>query len=247
MGFVESSSIPTDVFLMAGHDYGKGINGTDKFLREIGGRRIIDRVLEACNTAKGVQRIFFVGPELFKQEIDTQKEKEYLFVRSKGSLWDNLQAASDVQDKIGRTRNTLIIYSDLPFLTSGAIDWIIKNGGENNLQVPVIAQDDMRRLEPNYVTYYWPMREFPFKWGDNLMVVDSGLFADNRLGNLMERHRGSGFESLDKIPVATYVNRMRLFYELGGVELATVMVLNFASKLVQMKFPGRVLFRWKKK
>jgi len=230
---------PVDAILLGGKDSDAvGFNSQHKFALELGERDILEGVLGALDGTRSIDRVFFVGPlELIDDRV-RDRRKGFVTVPDTGSLWGNLSETIERQQQLRGGNEVLVVCSDLPFLTSESMDWLVANSrGRDSLQIPVVPREKVQRLSPTYETYYWPMREFPFKWSNN-MLLDVNKVTDGRLEQLFARYRATGGDNYS----LTALKRMRLLNEYGGPEAVYTLLLNYASKLLQLKFDKHVPF-----
>lgn len=223
---------PVDAILLAGKDPGKdGFNGQHKFTIELGGRSVLSTVLDALDKASFVYRVVCVGPvEKLKDEVCGRK-KDYILVEQRGTLWDNVSTGIERQQQIRGDREVFIVCSDLPFLTSQSVDWMVINSQRNtNIQVPVVPQSVVQQLSPTYETYYWPMKEFAFKMGNNIFI-DINRLSDDRLQALLNEYRETGSDNY----MLMSLQRLALLQKYGGTEPVYTTMINYASKLLQMR------------
>ena len=117
-----------DAILLCGKDDKSGFNGDSKYLLEVGeSQKIINTTLDALENSKFISRIIIVGEEDIIRPFLRGREKDYHFVKPKGSIVDNLSAGIDKQQQINGDRNILMVCSDLPFLTEESLDWLVLN------------------------------------------------------------------------------------------------------------------------
>ncbi|MCD4756410.1 NTP transferase domain-containing protein [bacterium] len=230
---------PVDAILLAGRDSNAvGFNSQHKFSLEMGEQDILEGVLEAIDKTDSIDKVFFVGPlELIDDRVKGRK-KGYITIPDTGSLWGNLSETIEKQQQLCGNHEVLVICSDLPFLTAESMDWLIANSrGKNNLQIPVVPREQILKLSPTYETYYWPMREFPFKWSNNILL-DINKIVDSRVAQLFTKYRETDG---DKFPLSA-LRRIHLLQKHGGSEAVYALLLNYASYLLQLKFDERVPF-----
>lgn len=208
-----------DAILMGGRDPEK-FDGQYKFQLEVGGRDILSRVLDALDNSDLVRRVFFIGPDFVKPRL-TGRRKEYMLVEEQDSFWDNLIAGiSNING------SALVVCSDLPFLTSRTVDWIVGNTGDG-LYIPVVAQETLQQVEGTYSTYYWPMREYAFKWAADVMVLSEEV-VQGKIGELVE-----GYRRIDPLSKLGPFKRLSFVYQMGGAESLYTLALNYLSKFIQ--------------
>lgn len=227
---------PVDVVLLAGRDPNKaGFNGQYKFSLEVGGRDMLTSALDALDGATFIDRVFVVAPADVVKERLTARVKDYIPVEQRGSLIENISAGVERQQQLGGKQHLLLVCSDLPFLTSPSVDWLVVNSQQSpHLQVPVVPQSVVQELSPTYETYYWPMKEFSFKLGNNIFV-DASTLNEQRIQLLIDRYRNTGSDNYALMSL----NRIALLREYGGAEAVYTVMLNYLSKLMQIKYGAK--------
>lgn len=226
---------PRDVVLLGGRDSdGNPFNNQYKFLlRPDGNQDIFGRTLDVLDKSEHVGRVFFVGPVDLIRDRVLGRRKDYVLVPETDSFWGNLSSGIEKQQQLGGDQKVLLVCSDLPFLTTRSVDWVSANCySEEGLRVPIVSQGTLQTLSPIYETYYWPMREFPFKWADNTLLLDINTLNGDRMSSLVERYRDT---RPDNSPLAPF-ERLGLLCEYGGKEAVFTLLLNYASKVLQMRF-----------
>ncbi len=231
---------PVDAIVLGGKDSERqDFNGQYKFEIEFNGEDILSRTLTEIDRTQGIEQVFFVGPlELISDEI-MERKKEYVAVADTGDLWGNINEAVETQQRYSDNARALIVCSDLPFLTAESMDWLIVNSPLNNcLKIPVVAKEELERLLPTYQTYYWPMREYPFKWSNN-MVVEVETLPGLKLADFTDTYRESGKSNYSLCAL----KRFRMIVEHAGIEGVYTLLINYLSKFFQWRFACDVPFR----
>src|SRR3989344_2146914 len=236
--FMAEKLCPTsvDAVLLAGRDPNKtGFNGQNKFYFEVGGRDMLTSALDALDGAAFIDRVFIVAPTDEVKERLARRVKDYVPVEQRGSLIENISAGIERQQQLGGKQHVLLVCSDLPFLTSPSVDWLVVNSQQSpHLQVPVVSQAVVQELSPTYETYFWPMREYSFKLGNNVFV-DTSTLNEERIQLLVDRYRSTGSDNYALMSL----NRIALLRENGGAEAVYTVMLNYLSKLIQIKYGTR--------
>ena len=227
---------PVDAVLLAGRDPNKtGFNGQYRFSLEVGGRDMLTSALDALDEAVFIDRVFVVAPTGEVKERLARRVKDYIPVEQRGSLIENITAGVERQQQLGGKQHVLLVCSDLPFLTSSSVDWLVVNSQQSpHLQVPVVSQAVVQELSPTYETYFWPMREYSFKLGNNIFI-DTSTLNEERIQLLINRYRNTGSDNYALMSL----NRIALLREYGGAEAVYTVMLNYLSKLIQIKYGTR--------
>lgn len=225
-----------DAVLLCGNDAKPGFNGRNKFLLEVGGGRdILTSTLDALEEAQFVDRVFVVASAGDVQGRFVGRQKEYVLVEPQGSLINNIGAGIEKQQQRGGKEHVLMVCSDLPFLTSQSLDWLVLNSrpdkDDSGVKMPVVPHTKVRELSPTYETYFYPMREYSFKMGNNVFI-DINLLNEERIKLLVDGYRNSGSDDY----VLMSLKRMALLQKYGGTEAVYTVMVNYLSKLLQIKY-----------
>lgn len=90
---------------------------------------------------------------------------------------------------------------------------VINSQKNTNIQFPIVPQSVVQQLSPTYETYYWPMKEFAFKMGNNIFI-DINRLSDDRLKTLLNEYRGTGSDNY----MLMSLQRLALLQKYGGTE-----------------------------
>lgn len=226
----------TDAVLLCGNDAKPGFSGRNKFLLEVGGGKDILRcTLDALDEAQFIDRVFVVASAGDVKGRMVRRKKEYILVEPQGSLINNVTAGIEKQQQRGGKQNVLMVCSDLPFLTSQSLDWLVLNSqpdeDNNAIKMPVVPHAKVQELSPTYETYFYPMKEFSFKMGNNVFI-DINLLNEERIKFLVEEYRNTGSDDY----VLMSLKRMALLQRYGGIEAVYTVMINYLSKILQIKY-----------
>jgi GTP:adenosylcobinamide-phosphate guanylyltransferase len=222
-----------DAILLGGKDPdAKDFNAQYKYNLLLNGQKILDNVLGAISSSNLVNKLIFVTPESEIAKGDLGKvNKDVYLTEPKGKLWDNLSAGIKRQQQLGGNQQILIICSDLPFLTSKSIDWLVQNScDKGNICLPTVSRASMERLRGIYETYFWPMKEGPFKFGNNLFT-NINLLEESKLPYLINEYRKNQYNN----DFSMLINRIGFMCRYGGKEAIYTLFLNYLSKTLQVK------------
>jgi GTP:adenosylcobinamide-phosphate guanylyltransferase len=230
------SSTQTDAVLLCGNDAKPGFYCRNKFLLEVGGNKdILGSTLDVLDEAQFIDRVFVVAAANEVKNRFIGRRKEYVLVEPQGNLVNNITAGIEKQQQRGGEQHIVIVCSDLPFLTSQSLDWLVLNSqpnrDNNTIKIPVVPHQKVQELLPTYETYYYPMREFSFKMGNNVFI-DINLLNEERIKLLVKEYRNSGSD--DYVLMST--KRMSLLQRYGGAEAVYTVMINYLSKMLQIKY-----------
>jgi molybdopterin-guanine dinucleotide biosynthesis protein A len=137
----------------------------------IGGKPMVQWVLDALHQAQKVGRILVVAPP---GEVDPHVTGAKLeFVASRGNIVDNILAALALLPVHERT---LIVSSDVPFITGQTIDNLIDlcQEREGDLYYPIVSRQVAEAQFPNMRRTYVSLREGEFT-GGNIFLVNPDI------------------------------------------------------------------------
>ncbi len=137
---------------------------------------MLEYILNALRDAENIDKIVVSGP---KEEIEKIKSLSYDKVVESG--YDILDTIIKGLNSIDTQEEVLIATSDIPLLTSEAIDDFISNTKlyKADVYYPVITKEDTERLSPEAKRTYVPLLEGVFT-GGNLAIVRARAISENQ-------------------------------------------------------------------
>ena len=189
-----------DAILLAGgvpapesalYPYTKGKN---KSILDIGGKPMLQWVIEALDGSSSIDRVVVVGCEEYQDKF--RVSKPVFFIPAGGDLLTNFQKGADAVIKINPEADLVAIVSaDIPLLSPVSVDWVINKSleSDNDLYYCVIDQKDMEARFPESGRSYTRLKDINVCGGD-LAVVNVSLFtSNNEFWNKISRARKSSF------------------------------------------------------
>ncbi|MCW3059960.1 MAG: hypothetical protein JWQ02_1781 [Capsulimonas sp.] len=130
----------------------------------LGGRMMLDFVVQALRSAKSVDRLYVVG--------EVPANPAYTLVPERSSLVENLVAGVTAAQADSSGEYILISTSDIPFITSAGVDDFVAQAAARgaDLCYPIIPMDSYRKRFPQIKRTTLKVREGEFT-GGNMMVV----------------------------------------------------------------------------
>ncbi len=151
-------------------------------LIEVNGVPMIDYVVEAARSAVSVERIIVVGPEEWlKPHL---KDRVDYVVEGTDQIIENLSKAIEV---LGKEKKVLIITSDIPMISSAAIDRFVAQceDREVDFYYPIISKEANLQRFPGTQRTYARLREGTYTGGNifvlNPVVIDQAEDFMNKL------------------------------------------------------------------
>ena len=153
--------------------------GRNKATLEIGGKMMLQWVLEALEESSSIDKIIVVGCEEYQDKFALTKSVD--FIPAGGDLITNFQKGADaVLDRDPKTRAVAIVSSDIPLLTPESIDWVVNRSleSDHDLYYCVIDQKVMEARIPDSGRSYTRLKDINVCGGD-LNIVDLNLYTSN--------------------------------------------------------------------
>lgn len=145
---------------------------TNEALIDIGGRAMVDYVLDAAARAATVNRILVVGREDVRPHLPQGVE----FLQGGSDVIDNVVLGTRA---LGADRPVLVLTSDIPFVTGEVIDTFVRQclARPADLHYPAISREVNERRFPGVRRTYAKLREGVYT-GGNVFLVNPRLVPD---------------------------------------------------------------------
>lgn len=150
--------------------------GGPKALLDIGGKPMIQWVLDALDGADTIKNIVVVGCEGKQSEIASNKIIAY--ERSSDDIIQNFRRGAEaVLEHNADSRSVAVVSSDIPLITSEIVNWVINTSlkTDDDLYYCVVDQSQMEKRFPNSNRSYVKLRDMNVCGGD-LSVIDLDLY-----------------------------------------------------------------------
>lgn len=151
-------------------------NVDNKALIVIDGRPMIDYIVDALNNSENIDRILVVGPKNKLYPYIGKKVKEIL--NSGKSILENMEIGLNF---FNSTDSLLLLTSDIPLLTTEAIDEFLRICTKRKAQIgyPVITKENIVKKYPETQRTYVKMKEGAF-CGGNIVFFKPEVFFQNK-------------------------------------------------------------------
>lgn len=156
-------------------------HGKPKALLEVGGRPMLEWVLEALDRAESVGRVMVIG--LTEQEAAVQSRRATTWLPDQGSMLANIRAGllalrRDQPD----AEHALLVSADIPAITPDVIDWRVKaaEAEPSDIDYAVVSRDTMEARFPGVQRSYVRLRDVEVCGGD-INVIRTDLVEDEAL------------------------------------------------------------------
>jgi GTP:adenosylcobinamide-phosphate guanylyltransferase len=147
--------------------------GKSKALLEIAGQPMVQWVLDALSEAQTLRRVVVMG--LTEGDAPLRCRKTISYLPNQDSMLANIEAGMRwVIGQDGSAQHALVVSSDIPTLTSAALDWIVEASLQTDHEAyyTVIPKAEMERRFPGSRRSYFYFKDGTFTGGDvNLLAT----------------------------------------------------------------------------
>ncbi len=145
-------------------------NGEAKALIDVAGKPMVQWVLDALCGAKSIDRIVIMG---LSAKANLPCKKPITYLSNQGKLLDNLKVGTaKVLELNPKAEFVMFASSDIPGITSGMVDWVVKTCGEtdDDLYYNVIKREDMEKRFPGSKRTWTRLKDMEVCGGDMNMA-----------------------------------------------------------------------------
>jgi 2-phospho-L-lactate guanylyltransferase (CobY/MobA/RfbA family) len=163
----------TDVVILAGAPAGVELSPEDgsisRGMVDVAGKTMIQRVVDALRGSQSIGRIAAVG--------HVQADGIDIVIEPGQDLVTNMKAGADA---LQTQANVLIVCSDIPLLTSEAVDDFLARAGKLgvDLAIPIITKTSCDGKYPGMARTYLATADGTFTAG-NIMLMSPGFLGNN--------------------------------------------------------------------
>ena len=146
----------------------------------IGGKPMIQWVLDAINGSAHIGEIIIVGLKAETYPLESRRPAHYL--EDHGGLIDNIMAGVKHSAQLSpQETHSLISSCDIPAITSQMVDWVVQNGQKTgaDLIYHVIEESTMEARFPGANRTFAPLKDMRVCGGDLNMVANKVTQQDN--------------------------------------------------------------------
>ena len=144
--------------------------GKSKALLPIGGRPMVQWVLDALSGSDCIRRVVVVGLD---EASELTCDKTLGFIPNQGSMIANISAGvAWVLGQDASARHALIVSSDIPTIRPEIVDWNVTTSLQTDHEAyySFISQETMERRFPGSNRSYFKLKEGRFSGGDMNMM-----------------------------------------------------------------------------
>jgi NDP-sugar pyrophosphorylase family protein len=157
--------------------------GASKAMLDIGGKPMVQWVLDALNGAAEIDKVVIVG---LSEEEGIESDKISAFVPNMGDLIANVRAGVNKTLEINpQTNHVIVVSSDIPAITSEMIDWLVNDskGSDMDLYYTVIERQVMEKRFPTSKRSYVRLKDVEGCGGDVNIIHASLAASDSDIWN----------------------------------------------------------------
>ncbi|MEW5986930.1 MAG: nucleotidyltransferase family protein [Chloroflexota bacterium] len=156
--------------------------GQLKAMLDIGGHSILERVLDALQSSKYIDRILVIGLESGSEEADRlHVSRPVSFLADQGGLVSNaLAGIAWMQRENPAATSLMLCSSDIPCLTGEIVDAFVDlcRPFDHAVYYPVVTQETMEARYPGSKRTFVPIRPYRVAGGD-VFIVDPSIADQN--------------------------------------------------------------------
>jgi GTP:adenosylcobinamide-phosphate guanylyltransferase len=157
--------------------------GESKALIDIGGKPMVQWVLDALSDSKTVDRVFIIG---LSEKSQLTCRKPLFYVPNQGRLLENVKAGTArVLELNPRAAHILFVSSDIPAITGAMVDWVVNTclQTRDDLYYNVIQRETMEERFPTSKRTYTRLKDMELCGGDMNMVRTAIVFEHSDFWN----------------------------------------------------------------
>ncbi len=179
-------------------------NGDSKALLDIGGKPMVQWVLDALGEARQVKNIVLVG---LSAKSGLACAKPLYYIGNQGRMLDNIRAgAAKVHELDPKAEHTLIVSSDIPAIKSEMVDWVIETSMQTNddIYYNVIQREVMEARFPGSKRTYTHLKDMDVCGGDLNVGRISAILDEEGLWTQIIANRKSPLKQAAIIGFGTF-------------------------------------------
>jgi GTP:adenosylcobinamide-phosphate guanylyltransferase len=152
--------------------------GESKALIDIGGKPMVQWVLDALSGSKSIDNVVLVGLD---PSSGVTCKKPLHFLPNQGGMLTNIRAAAEkVAELSPKAKQVLIVSSDIPAITPAMVDWVAENlKPEDDLLYTVISREVMEARFPNSMRSYTKLKDIELCGGDLNAASMHAILSEN--------------------------------------------------------------------
>ena len=140
--------------------------GNAKALVDIGGKPMVQWVLDALSEAKTIERVIIVG---LTEKSNIHCKKPMYFVSNRGKMVENIRAGgAKVLEVNPEAEFAVFVSSDIPGITGEMVDWVVKTALETPVDITynLIEREVMEKRYPGCKRTWTKLQDLEVCGGD---------------------------------------------------------------------------------
>lgn len=207
------------------YEYSQGVS---KALIDIGGKPMIQWVLDAISGSSQVDNVVIIGID---ESSGVTCNKPTRFVPSRGNMVDNIRAGVEETLKVNlHAKYVLIVSSDIPAISPEMVDWTVNTCMEtqDDMYYSVVAREVMEARFPGSKRTYTKLKGIHLSGGDMNVVSRDTVMSKQGLWNRLEAARKNPVKQAALVGFDTLLLILFRLTDLDGV-------VKNASKRLKLK------------
>ena len=206
--------------------------GEPKALVDIGGKPMIQWVLDALEQAETVTNVVIVG---LSPENNLTCSKINAYIPSENDLLKNVRiGVIELAKQNPESTHALIVSSDIPAITAESIDWVVKNStkSDKDLYYSIITRQVMAARFTDSNRSYTRLKDVEVCGGDMNVVRMSKLTGDDELYRKIMDARKNVFKQASLIGYDTLLYLLTRRFDLNSAVKQVEKRLNITGEAV---------------
>ncbi len=179
--------------------------GKAKALLDVGGKPMVQWVLDALDGAEAVQRVVMIGLE---PESGIKSSKLVAYLTNQGSMVENIRAGIyKILELDPQASHVLVVSSDIPGITPEMVDWVVNTAmqTDEDAYYSVIPREVMERRFPTSKRSYTRLKDIEVCGGDMNLVRASLATSREEIWDRLIEARKNVFKQAALIGLDTLI------------------------------------------
>lgn len=214
----------------------KYTQGAPKALLDLGGKPMVQWIVDALDESKQVDSIIIVGLDSSK---NIHSSKPLNFLPSTGGIIGNLiSGAKKLEELKPEAKYMAVVSSDIPTIKPEMVDWIINKSLEKKLDFnyTAVERSVMEARFPSSNRTYTKIKGYELSGGDFHVVSIWTITAKEGLWVRMESVRKNPFKQAAIVGFDTLLGILFRVYDLEGASKKMTQKLGFPSQVILSPF-----------
>ncbi|MHC2994371.1 MAG: nucleotidyltransferase family protein [Candidatus Atribacteria bacterium] len=209
-------------------------NVENKALIMVKDKPIIEYVIDALNNSKNIDKVLVVGPRNELYPYIGKKVEEIL--EHGNSILENMEIGLNY---FNSENNLLLLASDIPLITSQAIDEFIKKCVEREAYIgyPLITKENIIRKYPETKRTYVNMKEGTFCGGNIAFFKPEVFFQKRELIKELYNNRKATWKYVKILGLKFILKFLFKTLTLDEIEKRLTKILDYKSIAVMVSYP----------